>query len=204
MTFASFLLFWGRFCDLHSSRHVFVHGLMALAVLNLATSFLTSFYAFFVFRAFLGIAAASLVPSAYRLIAFVFRDNEKERTRAYTIYGMTGSIANVTGTIIAGVVGLIREGGQQMQAYRWFFRIVAVAWCVFGKRSVARLVLLTPPFAAFSILVTVIAYLLLPHDRDGETKPKSPWRDALWLLDPVGLVLYATSFSVGIRQVCSC
>jgi hypothetical protein len=38
---------------------------------------------------------------------------------------MTGSLANVSGTIIAGVFELIPNGGQ-MTAWRWFFRMVAL------------------------------------------------------------------------------
>lgn len=43
---------------------------------------------------------------------------------AYTLYGMTGSIANVSGTIIAGLFELIPTNGQ-MAGWRWFFRVVA-------------------------------------------------------------------------------
>ena len=66
-------------------------------------------------------AASALVPSAYRLIASNFPENE--RGRAYTMYGMTGSIANVLGVIIAGVIGAI-QGTGQLSNWRWFFRIV--------------------------------------------------------------------------------
>lgn len=63
-----------------------------------------------------------MVPSAYRLIAMNFP--EDERGKAYTLYGMTGSIANSMGVIIAGVIGNIGGTGQ-MRNWRWFFRIVA-------------------------------------------------------------------------------
>lgn len=99
---------------------VFKYGLLAFGILNIILSFLTDQYSFFVFRALAGVAGSSLVPSAYRLIASTFPENE--RSRAYTLYGTTGSIANVTGTIIAGVIALITDEGQ-MRNWRWFFRI---------------------------------------------------------------------------------
>lgn len=124
MSFASFLLFWGRICDLFSAKAVFLYGFGTVGILNLILSFLKDRYSFFVLRALTGVAGACVVPAAYRLIAEVFPPGE-QRGRAYTIYGMTGSLANVSGTIIAGVFELIPNGGQ-MTAWRWFFRMVAL------------------------------------------------------------------------------
>lgn len=123
--FAALLLIWGRVSDLYSARAVFIYGFLGFAAINLILSFLTEQYSFLIFRAFAGMAGSALVPSAYRLIASNFP--EEERGRAYTMYGMTGSIANVMGVIFAGVIGAI-EGTGQMRNWRWFFRIVAVLW----------------------------------------------------------------------------
>jgi MFS family permease len=127
VTFAAFLLFWGGVLDLYPAKTVFTAGFVIVGLCNLVLSFLTDAYAFFVIRALQGVAAASVVPSAYRLIACTFPP--AERQRAYTLYGMTGSIANVTATIIAGVIDLIPSGGQ-MRSWRWFLRIVAAVSCV--------------------------------------------------------------------------
>ncbi|GMK58556.1 hypothetical protein CspeluHIS016_0505880 [Cutaneotrichosporon spelunceum] len=143
LTFASFLLFWGRVSDLYSASVVFQYGFVAFGTLSLILSFVTDRYAFFVFRALAGIAGASLVPSSYRLIAATFPEG-RERARAYTLYGMTGSIANSSGTVLAGVVGLIDKPGQ-MEGWRWFFRLTAflavpvgTAALVFIPRRMAR------------------------------------------------------------------
>ena len=124
ITFASFLLFWGRVCDLFSAKPVFTIGFGAVGVTNLIISFMQDRYSFFVLRAISGIAGACVVPAAYRLIAYVFPD-ERMRGKAYTLYGMTGSLGNVSGTIIAGVFELIPTKGQ-MTGWRWFFRMIAV------------------------------------------------------------------------------
>lgn len=123
MTFASFLLFWGRVSDLYSAPSVFQYGFLAFGSISLVLSFLTNAYAFYILRAMAGIAGSALVPSAYRLIAATFPEGP-ERSRAYTLYGMTGSIANSTGTVVAGIIGLIHQNGQ-MENWRWFFRICA-------------------------------------------------------------------------------
>ncbi|WVF71764.1 hypothetical protein IAT40_006572 [Kwoniella sp. CBS 6097] len=126
VTFTSFLPFWGRVTDIFSPKPVFCYGFLAVGIANVILSFLNDKISFFVIRALSGIAAASLVPTSYRLIAQMFITPE-ERAWASTIYGMTGSIANVTGTIIAGFIDFIPNQGQnsQMRSCRCFFRIVA-------------------------------------------------------------------------------
>jgi hypothetical protein len=47
-----------------------------------------------------------------------------ELGKAFTIYGMSGAVANTTGIIVAGFVEYIPNKGQ-MVAWRWFFRILA-------------------------------------------------------------------------------
>lgn len=102
---------------------MFVYGFGCVGILNLVLSFITNRYAFFLFRAMTGVAGACVVPAAYRLIAHTFPP--EERGMAYTIFGTTGSIAAVSGSIIGGVFELIPTTGQ-MAAWRWFFRMVAM------------------------------------------------------------------------------
>jgi MFS family permease len=123
VTFAAFLLFWGRVSDLYSAKPVFAYGFTALGVLSLVISFLPDMYSFFVLRAIAGIAGSALIPSSYRLITEVFEAHELGR--AFTLFGMSGALANVTGVIIAGVIDLIPLHGQGA-SWRWFFRVVAV------------------------------------------------------------------------------
>ncbi|WOO78849.1 putative MFS-type transporterc [Vanrija pseudolonga] len=123
VTFAAFLLFWGRVSDLYSPSKVFSWGFVTLGVLSLVISFLPDKYSFFIIRALAGIAGACLIPASYRLIVFVFEPHE--HGRAFTLYGISGAIANVTGILIAGVIDLI-PGGGQMTNWRWFFRVISI------------------------------------------------------------------------------
>lgn len=61
-----------------------------------------------------------MIPSSYRLISKVFE--EHELARAFTIYGLCGSLGASLGVPIGGLVELIRQGGQ-MSGWRWYFRI---------------------------------------------------------------------------------
>ncbi|CAK9784302.1 MFS general substrate transporter [Cutaneotrichosporon oleaginosum] len=151
VTFASFLLFWGRVSDLYSATHVFTYGFLVLGLINLVISFLPEKFSFLVIRAISGIAGAALIPASYRLIAHVFEPHELGK--AYTLYGMTGGISNVMGVILAGFIEYI-PGGGQMSAWRWFFRIVAI---------------IVVPFSLLSLRI-------VPMQRGGESAGSSRWK----------------------------
>ena len=112
-----------RLVSRYSPKPVFAFGFLALGALNLIISFMPDKYSFFVLRALVGIAGAALIPSAFRLIVALFEPHELKK--AFTIYGMAGALANVTGVIIAGFVEYIPTHGQG-EAWRWFFRILAI------------------------------------------------------------------------------
>lgn len=123
VTFASFLLFWGRLSDLFSPKKVFGFGFIALGALTLVVSFLPDQYSFFVVRALSGVAAAAVIPAAYRLVVVVFE--EEELGFAFTLMGASGTLANTSGLVVAGLVQSI-PGTGQMVAWRWFFRIMSL------------------------------------------------------------------------------
>ncbi|WVR09448.1 hypothetical protein IAU60_006515 [Kwoniella sp. DSM 27419] len=129
VTFASFLLFWGRVSDLYSAKPVFTWGFIGLGVTTLIISFMTDKYAFFIIRAISGIAGAATIPAAFRLILAIFEPSEL--SMALTLFGLSGAIANVTGLIIAGLFGFVTAGGQ-MAAWRWFFRMFTIICIPFG------------------------------------------------------------------------
>ncbi|WWD19231.1 hypothetical protein CI109_103689 [Kwoniella shandongensis] len=123
VTFAAFLLFWGRVSDLYSAKPVFAYGFLLLGIINLIISFMTNKYAYFIFRALSGIAGAATIPSAFRLILAIFEPEELHV--ALTLFGLSGALANVTGLVLAGFFGFITAGGQQA-AWRWFFRMITI------------------------------------------------------------------------------
>ena len=108
VTFAAFLLFWGRVSDLYSAKPVFAYGFLTLGILSLVISFLPDRYSFFVIRAISGIAGATLIPASFRLIVAVFEPHELGK--AFTIYSSVGAIANSTGVIVAGFIEYIPNG----------------------------------------------------------------------------------------------
>jgi MFS family permease len=107
----------------YSAKPVFVFGFGTLAVLNLIISFLPDMYSFFVIRAISGVAGATLIPAAFRLIVAVFEP--EELSKAFTLFGMSGVLANSTGIIIAGIFEFIPTHGQGAP-WRWFFRMIFI------------------------------------------------------------------------------
>ena len=164
VTFAAFLLFWGRVSDLYSAKPVFAYGFLALGVLNTIISFLPDKYSFFILRAVSGIAGATLIPAAFRLIVAIFEPHEL--SRAFTIYGMSGALANVTGTIIAGLLEYIPTGGQGAP-WRWFFRILGV----------------------IIIPISVMSLVWIPKPRGEQNEVEDKWKR----LDLVGAFLMLSS-----------
>lgn len=69
--------------------------MIGLIVTALIASFMTNQYAYFVFRALQGCAAAATVPSALRLIPSVFEADEL--TLPFALFGASGALENVTG-----------------------------------------------------------------------------------------------------------
>ncbi|WOO79952.1 Efflux pump terJ [Vanrija pseudolonga] len=174
VTFAAFLLLWGRVSDLYSATPVFNFAFIALGVLSLVISFLPDKYSFFVFRAIAGIAGGALVPASYRLIVYVFEPSEL--ALAFTVYGVSGTMGNMWGTIFAGFIEYIPHSvGTQMQSCRWYFRITAI---------------IIAPLATASLFLTPYA----PGDEshtlsDGEPDPTPRWRR----LDLVGALTMLTA-----------
>ncbi|WVQ82157.1 hypothetical protein IAT38_004285 [Cryptococcus sp. DSM 104549] len=123
ITFAAFLLFWGRVSDLYSAKPVFAYGFVGLAVLDLIISFMENKMAFLILRALSGIAASATMPSSYRLILAIFEPHELHK--ALTIFGISAAVANASGMIFAGLLGFSTTRGQQA-AWRWLFRAITI------------------------------------------------------------------------------
>ncbi len=101
---------------------MFSFGFIALGIINLVISFLPDKFSFFVLRAISGVAGATLIPAAFRIIVVIFEPHELNK--AFTIYGLSGALANVSGLMIAGFISYI-PGSGQMTDWRWFFRLMA-------------------------------------------------------------------------------
>ncbi|KAH7334314.1 major facilitator superfamily domain-containing protein [Rhizoctonia solani] len=96
-TFASFLLISGT---------------------SLGAGFLNNRIALLVLRALQGIGAAHTIPSALSMIVQMMPE-PKEQQRAIGLFGASGAIANVLGTIIGAIL-------VEYASWRWIFWVIAI------------------------------------------------------------------------------
>src|SRR5919106_518186 len=127
LTFAGLLLLGGRAADLLGRRRVFMVGLALFTVASLLCGLAWSDEALIAARAFQGIGAAVMTPTALSLITTLFAEGS-ERNKALGIWGALGGFGATTAWLIGG---LLVDG----LGWEWIFFInipvglLAVALC---------------------------------------------------------------------------
>jgi len=103
LTFAGLLLLGGRAADLLGRRRVFMVGLVLFTVASLLCGLAWSDKALIGARAFQGIGAAVMTPSALSIITTTFEEGA-ERNKALGIWGALGGIGATTAWLIGGPI----------------------------------------------------------------------------------------------------
>ena len=102
LTFAGLLLLGGRAADLLGRRRVFMVGLLFFTAASLLCGFAWSPGALIGARAFQGIGAAIMTPTALSIISTTFEG--AERNKALAIWGMNGAFGATAGYLIGGAL----------------------------------------------------------------------------------------------------
>jgi len=103
LTFAGLLLLGGRAADLLGRRRVFMVGLALFTVASLLCGLAWSDAALIGARAFQGIGAAVMTPTALSIITTLFPEGE-ERNKALGIWGALGGFGATTAWLIGGPI----------------------------------------------------------------------------------------------------
>jgi EmrB/QacA subfamily drug resistance transporter len=101
LTFAGLLLLGGRAADLLGRRRVFMVGLVLFTLASLLCGLAWSDEALIGARAFQGIGAAIMTPTALSIITTTFEEGA-ERNKALGIWGALGGIGATTAWLIGG------------------------------------------------------------------------------------------------------
>jgi EmrB/QacA subfamily drug resistance transporter len=101
LTFAGLLLLGGRAADLLGRRRVFMVGLVLFTLASLLCGFAWSGEALIAARAFQGIGAAVMTPTALSIITTLFPEGA-ERNKALGIWGALGGFGATTAWLIGG------------------------------------------------------------------------------------------------------
>jgi EmrB/QacA subfamily drug resistance transporter len=127
LTFAGLLLLGGRAADLLGRRRVFMVGLALFTIASLLCGLAWSDEALIGARAFQGIGAAVMTPTALSIITTLFTEGA-ERNKALGIWGALGGFGATTAWLIGG---LLVDG----LGWEWIFFInipvglLAIALC---------------------------------------------------------------------------
>src|SRR5215467_6847365 len=103
LTFAGLLLLGGRAADLLGRRRVFMAGLVLFTLASLLCGLAWSDQALIGARAFQGIGAAVMTPTALSIITTTFEEGP-ERNKALGIWGALGGIGATTAWLIGGPI----------------------------------------------------------------------------------------------------
>jgi EmrB/QacA subfamily drug resistance transporter len=101
LTFAGLLLLGGRAADLLGRRRVFMVGLAEFTVASLLCGLAWSDYSLIGARAFQGIGAAIMTPTALSIITTIF-DEGAERNKALGIWGALGGVGATAAWLVGG------------------------------------------------------------------------------------------------------
>jgi EmrB/QacA subfamily drug resistance transporter len=101
LTFAGLLLLGGRAADLLGRRRLFMIGLLFFTLASLLCGLAWSPEALIGARAFQGIGAAIMTPTALSIISTTFEEGPA-RNKALAIWGMNGAFGATAGYLIAG------------------------------------------------------------------------------------------------------
>ncbi|MEK7572145.1 MAG: MFS transporter [Patescibacteria group bacterium] len=125
LTFGGFLMLGGRTADLYGRRRVLVFGIAGFTLCSLLIGFSTSSTMMVVLRAFQGLAAAFMAPTALSILLTTFKEGE-ERNRALSIWSIVASGGAAAGVFLGGVL-------TQYLGWEWCFFVnvpigIAAIW----------------------------------------------------------------------------
>lgn len=100
LAFALGLLPFGRLGDIIGKRIIFIWGVVAFTVLSAACGFAPNIETLVVARLLQGMAGAMMMPQVMSIMQNIFPPHE--RGAAFAMFGLTASIAAVTGPLMGG------------------------------------------------------------------------------------------------------
>ena len=166
ITFGSFLLLGGRASDFFNRKTVFLTGLVIFSISSLMGGLAPSAIIIFISRAFQGLGAAILAPSALSLLTTTFPEGNT-RNWALGIFGSMASIGFTTGVTLGGVL-------TQFLSWHWVFFVNV----------------------PFGIITFIAAYFMIPKPLNNHVKGGFDVTGAILAVTALVIIVYAiTQFS---------
>jgi EmrB/QacA subfamily drug resistance transporter len=133
LTFAGLLLIGGRIADRLGRRTALLGGLGGFAAASALAGVAPTFEILIAGRALQGACAALLAPTALSSIAVMFTD-QRERGRAFAVYGAVASSGAIVGLVVGGAL-------TELVSWRWCLLmnvLFALGALVAGSRLLPR------------------------------------------------------------------
>ncbi len=132
LSFGSLLLVGGRLGDMFSRKWVFIAGLVGFAIASAIGGAAGSFAVLVTARALQGAFGAVLAPSALGILVNTFND-QRERGRAFGVFGSVASGGGAVGLILGGVL-------TEYLSWRWclYVNLAFAAIAVVGALAYFR------------------------------------------------------------------
>ncbi|KAK8198189.1 major facilitator superfamily domain-containing protein [Phyllosticta capitalensis] len=118
LTFACFLMMWGRLADVYGKKLLFVAGSAWLSAMCIILPFVKHEIGFDVIRGLQGMGAAANVPTAIGILGTTFPPG-KYKNYAFAAYGAGAPMGSIFGNILGGVIA-------QYLDWQWVFWIGAM------------------------------------------------------------------------------
>jgi EmrB/QacA subfamily drug resistance transporter len=104
IVFGALLLLGGRLTDILGQKKIFIIGFMILTASSIAAGLASSGSVLIAARAFQGLGAAFIAPSALAIIMTLFSNNKIEMNKAMGIWGAAAPAGGTAGVFLGGII----------------------------------------------------------------------------------------------------
>ena len=104
IVFGALLLLGGRLSDIMGSKKIFIIGFIILTVASIVAGLASSGSVLIAARAFQGLGAAFIAPSALAIVMTLFGNNKTEMNKAMGIWGAAAPAGGTAGVFLGGII----------------------------------------------------------------------------------------------------
>lgn len=164
LLYGGFLIIGGKLSDLMGKKNIFMVGAVIFMITSLGAGLSRSFEILAFFRAFQGIGAALIMPSAFSIVTHTFTEN-RERSKAIGIFSSFAAIGSGGGLALGGLI-------TTYLGWQWVFfinvpvllMVIGLAWFFLPadlpRKSTAR----TDFISGFLLVVVLLMVSYTVHE----------------------------------------
>lgn len=163
LTFALFLLPFGRLGDIVGKRRVFVAGVIAFTIISAFCGLAPNIEMLVIARVLQGIAGAALMPQVLAIIQDIFP--REERIKAFSFFGATASIASVSGPLVGGFLIDLNIAGLDWRPIFLINIPLGIAVALLALRNIPKMAgnpELSVDWGGMLIVATAVFCLIFP------------------------------------------